>query len=124
MNSKARITITPGGVTLNTKLPEPLGSYFEAVNREDVDAMLTPFAANAVVRDEGKTRSGVPELSEWIEEVTDKYHPRFEVEDVVTEGAEAAIVIGLVSGTFPGSPVRLRYTFRLSGRKITHLEIK
>ena len=121
---KARITITPEEVTLKTKLPEPLGSYFEAVNREDVDAMLTPFAANAVVRDEGKTRTGVSELREWIDEVTAKYHPRFEVEDVVTEGAEAAVVIVLVSGTFPGSPVRLRYTFRLSGRTITHLEIK
>ena len=111
-------------VTLKTKLPEPLGSYFEAVNREDVDGMLTPFAANAVVTDEGKTRSGVLELREWIEEVTVKYHPRFEVEDVVEDGAGAAVVIGLVSGTFPGSPVRLRYTFRLSGRQITHLEIK
>ena len=108
---------------MKTKLPEPLESYFEAVNREDVEAMLVPFAANAVVRDEGKTRSGVSELREWIDEVTEKYHPRFEVEDVVTESAEAAIVIGLVSGTFPGSPVRLHYTFRLSGQKITHLEI-
>ena len=121
---KARIKFTPEEVTLKTKLPEPLESYFEAVNREDVESMLVPFAANAVVKDEGKTRSGVSELREWIEEVTEKYHPRFEVEDVVTEGAEAAIVIGLVSGTFPGSPVRLRYTFRLSGRQITHLEIK
>ena len=109
---------------MKANLPEPLESYFEAVNREDVEAMLVSFAANAVVRDEGKTRSGVPELREWIEEVTAKYHPRFEVVDVVTEGAEAAVVIGLVSGTFPGSPVRLRYAFRLTGRKITHLEIK
>src|SRR5260370_23785297 len=97
-------------VTLKTKLPEPLALYFEAVNREDVDGMLVPFAANAVVSDEGKTRSGVPELREWIEEVTEKYHPRFEVEDGVTEGAEAAIVIGLVSGTLPRSPAPLRYT--------------
>ena len=109
---------------MRTKLPEPLGSYFDAVNREDVDATLTPFAANAVVTDEGKTRNGVRELREWIEEVTEKYHPRFEVEDVVEDGAGAAVVIGLVSGTFPGSPVRLRYTFRLSRGTITHLEIK
>ena len=108
---------------MKTKLPEPLASYFEAVNREDADAMLSPFAANAVVRDEGKTRSGVPELREWIEEVTEKYHPRFEVEDVVEDGAGPVVVIGLVSGAFPGSPIRLRYTFRLSGRTITHLEI-
>ena len=109
---------------MKTKLPEPLESYFEAVNREDVDAMLTPFAANAVVTDEGKTRNGVLEVRAWIEEVTKKYHPRFEVEDVVEDGAEAAVVIGLVSGTFPGSPIRLHYAFRLSGRTITHLKIK
>ena len=112
------------GVTLKTKLPDPLASYFDAVNREDVDAMLTPFAANAVVTDEGKTRSGVVELREWIEEVTEKYHPRFEVEDVVEDGAGAAVVIGLVSGTFPGSPIRLRYIFRLSEGTIARLEIK
>ena len=67
---------------MKTKLPEPLASYFEAVNREDVEAMLVSFAANAVVKDEGRTRSGVTELREWIDEVTEKYHPRFEVEDV------------------------------------------
>ena len=108
---------------MKTKLPGPLGSYFDAVNREDVDAMLTPFAANAVVTDEGKARSGVLELREWIEEVTEKYHPRFEVEDMVEDGA-GAVVTGLVSGTFPGSPIRLRYIFRLSEGTITHLEIK
>ena len=121
---RARSSFTPEEVNLRTKLLKPLESYFEAVNREDVDAMLTPFAANATVTDEGKTRSGVLEVREWLEEVTEKYHPRFEVEDVAQEGAGAAVVTGLVSGTFPGSPVRLRYIFRLSGRKITHLEIK
>src|SRR5258705_8174678 len=120
----ARITITPQEVTLKTKLPQPLGSYFEAVNREDVDGMLTPFAANAVVTDEGKTRSCVIELREWIEEVTGKYHPRFKVQDVVKDSAGAVVVIGLVSGPFPGSPIRISYTFRLSEGKITHLVIK
>ena len=109
---------------MKTKLPEPLGSYFEPVNREDVNAMLAPFAANAVVTDEGKTRSGILKLREWIEEVTEKYHPRFEVEDVVENGPGGTVVIGLVSGTFPGSPIRLRYTFSLSEGTITHLEIK
>ena len=120
----ARIRITPEEVTLKMKLPEPLGSYFEAVNREDVDGMLAPFAANAVVTDEGKTRSGVLELRDWIEDVTEKYHPRFEVADVVQDGAEVTVVTGLVSGAFPGSPIRLRYTFRLSEGTITHLEIR
>ena len=35
-----------------------------------------------------------------------------------------AVVIGLVSGTFPGTPIRLRYIFRLSEGTIARLEIK
>jgi ketosteroid isomerase-like protein len=108
---------------MKTKLPEPLESYLDAVNREDMDAMLTPFAANAVVKDEGKTRTGRPAVREWIAEVTEKYHPRFEVEAVDDANAGTAVISGKISGTFPGSPVRLRYTFKLSAGKITHLEI-
>jgi ketosteroid isomerase-like protein len=108
---------------MKTKLPDVLEGYFDAVNREDIDAMLAPFAANAVVKDERKTRTGRLAVREWIDEVTEKYHPRFDVEDVVDEGEETVVVTGRVSGAFPGSPVRLRYAFRLSARKITHLEI-
>jgi len=53
---------------VKTKLPEPLRSYFEAVNREDVKAMLAPFARTPCGANEGKTRRGVLELREWIEE--------------------------------------------------------
>ena len=108
---------------MKTKLPEPLEAYFDAVDREDMDAMLTPFAASAVVKDEGKTRTGRVAVREWIEEVTEKYHPRFVIEDVVEEGGGTIVVTGLVSGTFPGSPVRLRYAFSLNAGEITHLEI-
>ena len=51
-----------------------------------------------------------------------KYHPAFKVADVVDDG-RTIVVTGLVSGTFPGSPVRLSYAFELAGSKITRLEI-
>jgi ketosteroid isomerase-like protein len=108
---------------MKTKLIEPLEAYFAAVNREDIDGMLQPFAANAVVEDEGRTRTGRVAVREWIEEVTEKYHPSFEVEEVVSEGNGATTVTGLISGTFPNSPVRLRYAFRLHAGRITRLEI-
>jgi hypothetical protein len=44
----------------------------------------------------------------------------------VTDVAEAdgkTVVTGLVSGTFPGSPVRLRFHFTIEGDKIARLEI-
>jgi hypothetical protein len=108
---------------MNAKLPAPLETYFDAVNREDLDGMLQPFAANAVVKDEGQTCTGRLAVREWIEAVTEKYHPSFKVEEVIDEGADATTVTGLVSGTFPNSPVRLRYAFKLHGGQIARLEI-
>lgn len=108
---------------MKAKLPAPLEAYFSAVNAGDVDAMLAPFAADAAVRDEGKVRRGRTAVREWILETTEKYHPAFEVVDVADEGVGTAVVTGLVSGTFPGSPVRLRYSFMVDAGKITRLEI-
>ena len=85
--------------------------------------MLAAFAEDAVVKDEGSTRRGQKAVREWIEEVTEKYHPKFEVADVVDEGEGSTKVTGLVSGTFPGSPIRLRYAFRIDAGKIGYLEI-
>jgi ketosteroid isomerase-like protein len=108
---------------MKATLPDPLEAYFGAVNRGDVDAMLAPFAADATVRDEGKVRRGQAAVREWILETTEKYHPAFEVVDVAEEGVGTTVVTGLVSGTFPGSPVRLRYSFTLAAGKIARLEI-
>jgi ketosteroid isomerase-like protein len=109
--------------SMKMKLPASIEAYFDAVNRGDLDGMLLPFAANAVVKDEGRTRTGRSAVRAWIEEVTEKYHPSFQVEGGTEEGGGATTVHVLVSGTFPNSPVRLRYAFKLRGGKITHLEI-
>lgn len=107
---------------MKMKLPAPIEAYFDAVNRGDLDGMSLPFAANAVVKDEGRTRTGRSAVRAWIEEVTGKYHPSFQVEGGTEDGG-VTTVHGLVSGTFPNSPVRLRYAFKLRGGEITHLEI-
>ena len=107
---------------MTTKLPEPLAAYFAAVNRHDIDGMLESFASDAVVKDEGETRGGRAAVRAWIEKTTAAYLPSFEVGDVVDEGA-SIVAIGSVSGTFPGSPVRLRYAFTLDGVRISRLEI-
>ena len=108
---------------MKMKLPASIEAYFDAVNRGDLDGMSLPFAANAVVKDEGRTRTGRSAVRAWIEEVTEKYHPSLKVEGGTEEGDGATTVHALVSGTFPNSPVRLRYAFKLRGGQITHLEI-
>jgi ketosteroid isomerase-like protein len=100
----------------------PLDAYFAAKNRKDIDAMLAPFAKDAIVKDEGRTHSGRAAIRAWMEETTRKYGVTFEVTDVAEE-SDRVRVAALVSGNFPGSPATLHYAFQLSGDRISHLEI-
>jgi hypothetical protein len=107
---------------MTAKLPDPVAAYLAAANRQDVDAVAACFGDDAVVWDEGRERPGRSAIREWAEEVSRKYRPTVQVIDVV-ESAGPTIVIGRVSGGFPGSPVDLRYAFTLEGPKIARLEI-
>jgi ketosteroid isomerase-like protein len=102
-------------------LPEVLSAYFTAKNRHDIDAMLAPFAANAVVKDEGQERRGRAAIRQWMEETTRKYRDTVQVTDIA-EADESTVVTGLVSGTFPGSPAELHFAFCLDGGQIARLE--
>jgi hypothetical protein len=103
-------------------LPEPLSAYFAAKNRHDIDAMLAPFAADAVVKDESRERRGHRAIREWMEETTRKYRDTVEVTGSI-EADGSTVVTGLVSGSFPGSPAVLRFAFTLEGGKVVRLEI-
>jgi ketosteroid isomerase-like protein len=103
-------------------LPAPISNYFGAVNAQDVDAMLSAFSDDASVRDEGQDMIGRAAIREWIDGTTRKYR----VTLTPTGGRQAderTIVTAQVSGTFPGSPIELRYRFTISGEKIARLEI-
>jgi len=103
-------------------LPAPVAGYFAAKNRHDVDGMLAPFAAAAVVRDEGRAHEGRAAIRAWMEETTKKYRVTVVPEAAAEEGGRL-VVTGLVSGDFPGSPARLTYRFALADGAIAGLEI-
>lgn len=105
-----------------TSLPAPLSAYFAAANDHDIDAMLAPFAEEAVVEDEGRLRRGRAAIRQWMDETTRKYGVTVEVLDVAQTESKT-VVTGLVSGNFPGSPARLHYAFAIDGEKIARLEI-
>ena len=103
-------------------LPTPIAKYFEAKNAHDIDAMLAVFAEQASVRDEGHDMVGRLAIRAWMEETTRKYRVTV-APTAIDRSAAQEIVTASVSGTFPGSPVVLRYRFTIAGEKITHLEI-
>jgi SnoaL-like protein len=109
--------------TVSTRLPPTLARYFAATNSHDVDGMLVLFADGAVVKDEGREHRGAVAIREWMREAIARY--AFEVEPTgVAEVDDKTVVTGLVSGSFPGTPVTLRHEFTLEDEKIVHLEIR
>jgi hypothetical protein len=107
---------------MSLDLPEPIAAYFNADQR-DGDAVARCFTGQAVVKDEGQTHRGLDAIRVWKNAASAKYaytSVPFAVE--FKDGRH--IVTSRLTGNFPGSPIDLRYLFRLERGKIAHLEIK
>ena len=103
-------------------LPRPIELYFSSENAHDPALLDQCVAADAVVRDEHKTISGLQAIKAWRVETGKKYGHT--VQPVTASERDGAIVVtGKVTGNFPGSPIDLDHTFRLEGGKIVTLDI-
>ncbi len=103
-------------------LPPPIERYFTGKNARDFAAAASAFSATAIVKDEGRSHEGPAAIRAWMEETAAKYNDRTEVRSFAAEG-DAVKVVAEVSGTFPGSPVTLRFRFTLAGDRIGRLQI-
>ncbi len=106
-------------MTLN--LPKPVAAYF-AADRGSGEAVENFFASDAVVTDEGHTYHGTDEIRKWRADVAAKF--TYTCQPLTTEQQQdQTVVTSRLEGNFPGSPVNLRFFFRLAGDTIQHLEI-
>ena len=53
--------------------PDVIARYFAAQAKRDFDTLVTLFADDAIVIDEGKTRRGTKEIRAWRENVASVY---------------------------------------------------
>lgn len=103
-------------------LPEPIAAYFDA-DRQDAQAVARCFTKDGVVLDEGKTHAGRTAIEAWKTDATSKY-AYIATPHALEKQGPAYVVTAHVAGTFPGSPVDLRYTFTLERSKVATLEIR
>lgn len=103
-------------------LPKPITEYIEANARLDVDGMLKPFAANALVLDNGARHQGHAELRILLEEAVVAARAIF-TPDTVRHEKGQIVLEGPAHGDFPGSPLRFTYRFSLENDAIQTLEI-
>lgn len=102
-------------------LPEPIAAYF-AADKRDGEAIARCFTENGVVTDEGHTYRGRSAIQQWKADASAKYD--YICEPFASEGRDGqTIVTSRLTGNFPGSPVNLRFVFKLEGEQIAALEI-
>lgn len=102
--------------------PQAIAAYIDASNSHDMDALAACFSQDAVVTDEARQYHGRAAIREWFEDADAKYRPEVEVLGLERRGG-GWLMTGKVSGSFPGSPVTLRFAFTLEGDSIRTLEI-
>ena len=105
------------------KLPAPIQTYFDADHVVDGSASpMAAFAADAVVKDEGKTYIGHSAIEAWWCAAKAQFQHSAAPKEFSQHGDRAS-VRAEVSGQFPGSPALLTFTFELKGDRIAALEI-
>ena len=104
------------------KLPPPIQTYFEADQHNDGEALVSAFATDAVVADEGRSHAGREAIGAWWRDVKAKYQHVAQALEL-SEADGAVRVCARVTGQFPGSPADLTFAFRLADGRIARLEI-
>lgn len=106
-----------------SQLAPAIATYIAAANAGDASAVVECFAEEANVFDEGQHQVGRAAIARWMEDTGRRYQPKVQILDIQQRTGKV-LVNNLVSGSFPGSPLELRYTFRLNERgQIVRLDI-
>ncbi len=103
-------------------LPPPIAAYVDANGRLDLDGMLTPFAPDAVLVDNGQRLAGHAEIRNLLKTMVIDLKAIF-TPDTVRHERGQVVVEGPAHGEFKGSPIRFTYRFDLDGDAITSVEI-
>ena len=106
---------------MNTDLPRAIAAFFHAHNTGETADFDRLFTADALVTDEAHEYRGAA-IKTWIDGAIAKYKPVADVTDRSGAGGQI-IATARVTGTFPGSPPRIRYRFTLKDDKIAVLAI-
>ena len=104
-------------------LPPTIAAYIAASNARNAEALIGCFTLDAIVVDEGQTYRSLDAIRQWIAQTEATYAVTLAVTHVAEQGSET-VVSCRVSGTFPGSPIDLRFFFTLEGDKIAALTIR
>ncbi|MDQ0591797.1 ketosteroid isomerase-like protein [Chryseobacterium ginsenosidimutans] len=103
-------------------LPIILKDLLKAQENFDSLSYSECFSDDAIVFDEGKTHKGKKEIKSWNEKTNEEYKTKLEAINLFNED-QIMVLTTKVSGTFDGSPIILKYKFKIENNKISELKI-
>ena len=95
---------------MSTNLPDVISRYFERDADRDIDSIVSLFAEDATVIDEGEERNGTAEIRGWQTGAASKYTYTTEVTGTEALGPDRYLVTGRLTGNFPGGTADLKWT--------------
>jgi len=104
------------------KLPKVVEDLVQAQNNFDQVAYANCFSETGVMLEEGKPYKGRIAIRHLIAETNEKYKSVMKPLEY-TEHGTSGVLSAEVSGTFPGSPVVLKFHFEIIEGKIEHLKV-
>jgi ketosteroid isomerase-like protein len=106
-----------------TPVPEIVSRYFEFDAVRDIDSIVSLFADDATVVDEGETRHGTTEIHAWQTGPASKYTYTIEVTGTEHVAPDRCLVSGRLTGNFPGGSADLKFDFTIASEHISRLVI-
>jgi len=101
-------------------LPKVIAELVKSQNKFDSTAYADCFAEDAQVFDEGKTHDGKAEIEKWIDKSNTYYEATMEP---LNYDEKEDILSAKIAGSFPGSPVILKFHFKIADGKIQNLKV-
>ncbi len=109
--------------TMSIQLPDPIERYVQIANSGTPEAATECFAPDATVYDEGRTYEGVAAIENWMAATKKKYGHTVAPLELAERGGQN-ILKARLTGSFPGSPITVNFSFVLADGKIRSLEIR
>ena len=104
------------------ELSKLVTQFVDTQNTYDSEAYMECFTETAIVHDEGKTHTGKEEIRAWIEDANERYKSVMKPLQYDESGSNG-VLTAEVSGTFPGSPIVLKFHLGLKDGLIDSLNV-
>lgn len=105
-------------------LPETIKTYLTAHAAREGGRVLSAFATDAVVTDEGQDHVGRDAIEAWLTDSASEYTYTTEFVGATTVDEATIDVVQHLEGNFPGGVADLHFRFSLDGALISRLVIE